>query len=265
MKKYAFTFTGTRQFQDKISKHSFLLRCMPGTYSFQRTYAHKLTVQPYTALTYIHDAYGNEMYTGTIDKAHDTFSFTASGFVLSSRYLIHDPLDRMYLYPTAITQPTAQMRKLIETADLPKDCWGKAKALATLTGKLIKLVPGAPHTTAAEAFAAGQGTIDDFVHVYMTLCRLSGLGVRYVSGLALGISHRHAWAEVFCGNLWRGIDPWAGTEITQGYLKIAHGPDVSAAAVLRECCKESGTDCIAEDSVLVTEHVIRTRDTVPHA
>ena len=44
MKKYAFRFTGEKTFSGKITRHNFLLRCMPGTYPFQRTYAHKLTL-----------------------------------------------------------------------------------------------------------------------------------------------------------------------------------------------------------------------------
>ena len=95
MKKYAFTFSGSQEFSGTITRHNFLLRCMPGTYPFQRSYAHKLTVTPYTALTYIADVYGNGMYTGTIDKKHTSFSFTATGFVLCSKYLTHDPLDRL--------------------------------------------------------------------------------------------------------------------------------------------------------------------------
>ena len=57
MKKYAFTFSGQQTFSGAITKHSFLLRCMPGTYPFQRSYAHKLTITPFTALTHIADVY----------------------------------------------------------------------------------------------------------------------------------------------------------------------------------------------------------------
>ena len=35
VKKYAFTFSVQQSFQQPILKHSFLVRCMPGTYPFQ--------------------------------------------------------------------------------------------------------------------------------------------------------------------------------------------------------------------------------------
>ena len=49
MKKYAFTFSVSQKFQEPIAHHSFLVRCMPGTYPFQRSYAHKLTIKPFAS------------------------------------------------------------------------------------------------------------------------------------------------------------------------------------------------------------------------
>ena len=267
MKKYAFTFSGHQSFSQPITRHNFLLRCMPGTYSFQRSYAHQLTVTPYTALTHLADVYGNEMYTGTIDKTHQSFSFTASGFVLCSKYLTHEPLDRLFLYPTPLTQPTPEMVRLMASAPLPEDPWVKAQALCDLTHKMLRPVERSGHRTALQAFQSGYGDSKDFSQVFLTLCRLSGLGARFVSGLTLGLDRPHCWTEVYCGNVWRALDPSLGQPITQGYLKIAHGPDHSACALGRGCFPESRSGVTLEEtmSVQVTEHVIRTRDTVPHA
>jgi transglutaminase-like putative cysteine protease len=265
MKKYAFTFTVHQEFDAPILKHSFLLRCMPGTYPFQRSYAHKLSITPHAALTHIPDVYGNEMYTGTIDKAHQTFAFTASGFVLSSKYLTHDPLDRLYLYPTPLTQPTPGMTQLIASGTLPEDPWARAKSLCALTHRLLHFTPETQQRTAAEVFSSGQGDARDFAHVFLALCRLSGIAARFVSGLAVGIPTAHAWAEVYCGNLWRALDPYTGLPAEDGYLKIAHGPDYDACAVERSCYRDSSTPHTREVPVVVTEHVVLSRDTVPHA
>lgn len=267
MKKYAFTFYGHQTFTGTITKHNFLLRCMPGTYPFQRSYAHKLTITPYTALTHIADVYGNGMYTGTIDKKHNSFSFTATGFVLCSKYLTHDPLDRLYLYPTRLTQPTPALSKLISDSALPEDPWARAQVLCQLTHKLLTPVMESKHQTAAEAFAAGSGDAKDFAHILLVLCRLSGVAARFVSGLAVGIPRAHCWAEIYCGGVWRALDPSTGCLVEDGYLKIAHGPDYGACAVGRGCFRDpEGTITQLRDmTVQVTEHVIRTRDTVPHA
>ena len=155
MKKYAFTFSVQQSFQQPILKHSFLVRCMPGTYPFQRSYAHKLTITPHAALTHISDVYGNEMYTGTIDKAHPSFSFSASGFVLCSKYIIHEPLDRLYLYPTRLTQPTEAMGQLLQQQTLPEEPWQRAKAICALTSRTMQRKALSNHRTAADAGRGG--------------------------------------------------------------------------------------------------------------
>lgn len=265
MKKYAFTFSVQEEYQEPILKHSFLLRCMPGTYPFQRSYAHKLSIKPFAALTHITDVFGNEMCTGTIDKKHQSFGFTASGFVLSSKYLTHDPLDRLYLYPTAHTQPTSQMIQLTAAGSLPDDDWKKAQMLCATTHSLLKLEAPGPARSSGEVFASGKGDARDQAHVLLTLCRLCGIAARFVSGLAVGVSIPHAWAEVYCGGVWRALDPTTGLPVEEGYLKIAHGPDYDSCAVERSCYRDPEVSASRTVSVLVTEHVNRTRDTVPHA
>lgn len=265
MKKYAFTFSIQQEFQESILKHSFLLRCMPGTYPFQRSYAHELAIKPYAALTHITDVFGNEMYTGTIDKKHNTFGFTASGFVLSSKYLTHDPLDRLYLYPTRHTQPSSPMIQLTATGALPQDEWSRAKALCEITHNLLTLTEPGSVRSAREIFTSGHGDARDHAHVLLALCRLSGIAARFVSGLAVGVNIPHAWAEVYCGGLWRALDPTTGLSVEEGYLKIAHGPDYDNCAVERSCYRDPDTLCTRTVSVQVTEHVNRTRDTIPHA
>lgn len=260
MKKYAFRFHMEQKFSDAVTRHSFLLRCMPGTYPFQRSYAHKLTVTPYTALTYLGDVYGNGMYTGTIDKKHNTFSFTATGFVLCSKYLTHEPLDRLYLYPTALTRPVAGMLP----AALPEDDWQRAKTLCGVVHQLMKPAEVSAHSTAAEAFEARSGDAKDFAQVLLAMCRKSGIAARFVSGLAVGISRDHAWVEVYAGGVWRALDPWSGSVVEEGYLKIAHGPDSKACAVDRGCWTGQ-PGALRTIGVEVTEHVVLTRDTVPHA
>lgn len=264
MKKYAFTFTATHTFSEPVSRHSFLIRCMPGTYPFQRSYAHKLTVKPFTALTHITDVFGNEMQTGTIDKAHSAFSFSASGFVLSSKYLTHEPLDRLYLYPTKLTQPVSDMMPLMASDVLPSDDWSKAQALCRAVCEKLRFQPFSDFETAGESFLALSGDARDFAHVLITLCRLNGIAARFVSGMALGNTSVHAWVEVYCGGLWRALDPTTGKSVEEGYLKIAHGPDYDACAVVRSC-SHGGFLSDRDVQVEVTEHIIHTRDTVPHA
>ena len=263
MKKYAFTFTGQEQFDAPISKHDFLLRCMPGTYAFQRSYAHKLSLHPHAALTETRDAFGNTMYTGAVDKKHTRFSFQASGFVLCSKYLTHEPLDRLYLYPTQFTRPTESIDRLLPQASLSKDPWNRAMQLCRLCHRLITYVPESDATTAAEALAQGKGDAKDMSHVLILLCRRSGIAARMVSGLAMGISRAHYWTEVYCGGVWRGLDPTTGLPIEDGYLKIAHAPDYKFCVLFRGVWREEGRSRSLQMEVQVTEHVVTTRNPVP--
>lgn len=271
MKKYAFTYSVHQTFSGPITKHGFLLRCMPGTYPFQRSYAQKLTVTPFTALTHSSDVFGNEMYTGTVDKKHTEFSVTATGFVLCSKYLIHDPLDRLFLYPTRLTRPTREMERIVASAPLSGDSWNRARQLCDLVYRSMTHVPAAtdstPDRTAAEALSTGKGDARDLSHILLTLCRMTGIPARFVSGLAVGISQGHSWVEVHCGGIWRALDPTTGGVVEEGYLKIAQGPDRDACAKTRDCFRDpSGSVTqLREVTACVTEHVIRVRDTVPKA
>ena len=238
---------------------------MPGTYPFQRSYAHKLTVKPFTPLTHITDVFGNEMHTGTIDKAHSSFSFSASGFVLSSKYLTREPLDRLYLYPTKLTQPTSEMMRTLAAVSLPTEDYQRAAALCALVHDKLSFVPFSDHETAGESFLAGEGDARDHAHVFIALCRMSGIAARFVSGLALGNTSVHAWAEVYSGGAWRAMDPTKGLPVEEGYLKIAHGPDYDACAVVRSCFQGSDENILRDIRVEVTEHIVETRDTVPRA
>lgn len=267
MKKYAFTFSGSAEYDHKVKSHSFLLRCVPGTFPFQRTYAHKLTISPYCALTSTTDFYGNGMHTGTIDKAHGKFSFTSTGFVLCSKYIIHEPLDRLFLYPSKLTQPTPTMGLLLAQAPLPQDPWQRAVALGSRLSRHMTYDPTVADANASDAFVSGRANAVGYVHAFLALCRLVSIGARFVWGLAVGHDTPHCWAEVYCDGLWRAYDPITASPIEEGFLKISHGQDTEACAVERYFFRsEPELKPVSQTyHVEVTEHVIRTRDTVPHA
>jgi transglutaminase-like putative cysteine protease len=89
-------------------------------------------------------------------------------------------------------------------------------------------------TTAAQALAVGGGVCQDFAHVMLALCHLTGLPARYVSGHLLGQGGTHAWVEVAVA---RGqeaaamaFDPCNGRRAGNGYLTIATGRDYADVA-----------------------------------
>ena len=87
-------------------------------------------------------------------------------------------------------------------------------------------------TTAADAFAHRAGVCQDFAHVMIALCRLSGIPARYVSGHLLGEGGTHAWVETLVPSpddpdklVARAFDPTHGRPAGMTYITVAVGRD----------------------------------------
>ena len=92
-------------------------------------------------------------------------------------------------------------------------------------------------TTAAEALALGAGVCQDYAHVMLALCRLSGLPARYVSGHMVGEGGSHAWVEVLLPSatdraslLAVPFDPTNNRMAGASYLTVAVGRDYADVA-----------------------------------
>ena len=92
-------------------------------------------------------------------------------------------------------------------------------------------------TTAAEALALGAGVCQDYAHVMLALCRLSGLPARYVSGHMVGEGGSHAWVEVLLPSVTDrsalvavAFDPTNDRMAGAAYLTVAVGRDYADVA-----------------------------------
>ena len=92
-------------------------------------------------------------------------------------------------------------------------------------------------TTAAEALALGAGVCQDYAHVMLALCRLSGLPARYVSGHMVGEGGSHAWVEVLVPSATDPLslvavpfDPTNNRMAGASYLTVAVGRDYADVA-----------------------------------
>ena len=85
-------------------------------------------------------------------------------------------------------------------------------------------------TTAAEALALGAGVCQDYAHVMLALCRLSGLPARYVSGHMVGEGGSHAWVEVLLPSATVAFDPTNDRVAGPSYLTVAVGRDYTDVA-----------------------------------
>ena len=87
-------------------------------------------------------------------------------------------------------------------------------------------------TSALEAWAAGRGVCQDFVHLTLALVRAAGIPARYVSGyfhpdpaspIGAAVSgESHAWAEAWIGD-WVPFDPTNNVPVGERHVVVARG------------------------------------------
>lgn len=78
---------------------------------------------------------------------------------------------------------------------------------------------------ASAAWLAKRGSCADFAHVFLALCRASGLAARYVAGYNPTEGQLHAWAEVWIEREWHSFDPTHGRAPSPGCVAVGIGRD----------------------------------------
>ena len=95
-------------------------------------------------------------------------------------------------------------------------------------------------TTAAQALGLGAGVCQDFVHLFIALCRARGLAARYVSGFGPAPGRMHAWAEVWAQGGWHAFDPTRGSSLNERAVAVAVGRDFRDVRPLEGSFQASG-------------------------
>lgn len=211
-----------------MTRHSFVLRCLPGDGPGQRVTAAALTLDPAVPYTEQRDSFGNRLQIGRLDAPHRHFHYRAEGTVVRDDSARGGEEDRpLFRYPSAFTQPDPALRQAAARLALPAAPREKAWALLEAVRARMVYTPGVTgvETTAAQAFALGLGVCQDFAHVYLVLARLCGLSARYVNGLPEGEGASHAWCEVWLDGVWTGIDPTRGRWTDESYIRFGIGRD----------------------------------------
>lgn len=98
------------------------------------------------------------------------------------------------------------------------------------------------HTSAVEAWSAGEGVCQDFAHLAIAVLRAARVPARYVSGYfhphpeaEVGETvegESHAWAEAWIGR-WFPFDPTNGTEVGPRHVRVAWGRDYADVPPLK--------------------------------
>ena len=98
------------------------------------------------------------------------------------------------------------------------------------------------HTSAVEAWHAGQGVCQDFAHLSLAVLRAMGIPARYVSGYfypeaagqigAKVVGESHAWVEAWTGT-WGAHDPTNLMQVGERHVLVARGRDYADVTPVR--------------------------------
>ncbi len=236
MKNLSFESTTTLLFDAPVVDHHFLLRSLPASFGGQRIVSATLQLSPGVPYTLSCDGFGNLNETGCIKFPHTAFIYKVSGLAqICEDERQCERLHPLFKHPSHYTRLSAPMRDFLAGLALEGSALARSVRLADAVYNAIEYKAGTTctATTAAEAFAGGQGVCQDFAHVFIALARAAGIPARYANGLPLGEGQSHAWAEVYADGMWRGIDPTRNRLVGEDYVRFCTGRDFLDCALER--------------------------------
>ncbi len=214
----------------------------PERHGDQRLIMHKLEVSSRASeARHEFDRFGNWIVNLSVDQVAESIDFTS--WVVVERERGEEPFwvsqrvatDPGWREQTSLTGVSPELRELArQLAAEASDAEDFADRCMTSIYRSLRYRPGVTgvETTAAEAFALGQGVCQDYAHIMLALCREHGLPARYVSGHLLGEGATHAWVEVLLPDRVRpgrtvavAFDPTHGVRPGCTYVTVAIGRD----------------------------------------
>lgn len=220
-------------FSEPVRNHCFTLKCIPRSDRRQQIMEQSIQISPRDSLCDNEDSFGNSYVFGKVKDFHDCFEVRVHG---TARTGLHRRIDAAPLYrlgmfhgQTEYTQPDERLRAFHSQlhyqglgGNYERSLWLMERLRENFT-----YVSGVTDvtTTAAQAFGLGQGVCQDYAHIFLSLCRMSGIPCRYVVGMLIGEGASHAWVEVFDDGFWYGVDPTNGIPVLEDHVKISHGRD----------------------------------------
>lgn len=211
------------------------------------------------AASYV-DGFGNPVHLITHCKPYDELTIVAegdvhtvdTGGVVGNIEEVANP--RLFLKPTALTRSSPEIEAMAKETQAPTPL-GRLHELLGMIAARVAYDTGATgsNTTAAQAYAAGQGVCQDHAHIFIAAARQLDVPARYVTGYLLleeetNAAAHHAWAEAFISNLgWVGFDPANDICPTDRYVRLACGFDAAAAAPIAGSRRGGGAERLKVD------------------
>ena len=221
-----------------ISEAYTEMRLAPMDLRGQRRSHFTLKTEPGGEVTRFTDRYMNEVHYFDVLQPHEQMKVIATSEVYTSETFVDEqtvltPLDQFdYLMATNYAPEHESLHEIAEANVVIGNKMATATALMTAVYNALKYESGATDvkTTADEALQIGKGVCQDYAHVMLSACRLSGLPARYVSGYLYSPDApemaSHAWVDVFITDHgWISLDPTHNCWQGEKYVRVAIGRD----------------------------------------
>jgi transglutaminase-like putative cysteine protease len=235
-----------------------LLRVTPRSFGAQTVLDWRVDVDCDARLHEGRDGYGNATHMLYVDRPVQRLCISVSGRVLTEdqagvvRGLPSDLPPQVFTRVTPLTEAGEALdwfaANVAEAGGTPLE---RLHRLNREIHGRMGFTPGstAVETRADEAFVAGHGVCQDFVHIFIAAARRLAVPARYVSGHLFrrdGVHVQeaaHAWAEAWVDDLgWVAFDPANGISTDDAYVRVACGLDYRDAAPLAGARSGGGTE-----------------------
>jgi transglutaminase-like putative cysteine protease len=243
----------TYRYQSAVSASYNELRLTPRAAPGQTVLDSAVEVRPAVRMRSFTDYWGTRVHQFDLHQPHDRLEIVARSVVETGADERHEPpagshswaplddpafRDR-FAETLAPTQRTPHDPDLVAVAaQLRASCTPADAhlAVAQWVRQAMSYQKGTTgvHTTAVEAWRAGQGVCQDFAHVALVLLRAVGVPARYVSGYQMRLTtevgqtvqgESHAWIEAWVDGAWLGHDPTNGRPVGVDHVLVATGRD----------------------------------------
>lgn len=229
------------------SEHAFTLRCLPQETAAQHIRDLQVRVRPNTPLSYGTDSFGNRYCFGLIHGQHSLFDVHISGMAEHKTGCFETASEAgqmLYRQFTQKTTPGPAIRSMYGQLGGPLPEGGenasfyvrsRALQIRDLVHSSMIYMPGVTSgaTSAEEAAQRGKGVCQDYTHIALSLCRMSGIPCRYTAGLLIGEGLSHAWVEVCDEGRWIPMDPTNPDVGGDDKLIFSHGRDAADCLINR--------------------------------
>ncbi len=211
-----------------------MIRCTPFDTPQQQIIKATTTIIPHCTVAKSFDTFGNLLQSGYIPEMHDALMFESKGVVNVTEHIYQESLNRLFLYPTPLTQPTAEIVSLADKLKADKT-HNFIVNISNYLAENFRYQQGTTtvNTTAGEALSQGSGVCQDYSHIMISLCRQNNIAARYIAGFMIGEGATHAWIEYYDGGLWFAYDPTNNRVVDDSYIKIAQGRDFNDCSINR--------------------------------